>query len=41
MGKCNEIISKMMMMVKIYLKAAMFYADFEGKATLTTPGSPI
>ena len=38
MGKCNEIISKMMMMVKIYLKAAIFHADFEEKSAVTTSG---
>ena len=45
MGKCNEIISKvvfkMMMMVKIYLKVAIFHADFEEKAALTTSSSLI
>ena len=38
MGDCNEIISIMMMMVKIYSKV---HADFEEKAALTTSGSPI
>ena len=46
MGKCNEIISKilmmmmMMMMVKISLMAAIFHADFEEKSALTTSGCP-
>ena len=41
MGKCNEIISKIVMMVKMSMKVAIFYVDFEEKSALAISCSPV
>ena len=42
MGKCNEVISKMMMMmVKIPMKVAIFHVDSEEQSALAISCSPV